>query len=227
VALDREALLLKYCGEFAGELADGVIAPNLGVEYAPTGWAVDLFGEPVPPDGNPDLARRLIEESGEPMPDLTFDYDEVVTRPGTADLVINSLGRAGINVAANPMGDDYWTAVFNDDVVHEFGVGVWGADWPNASTIVPIMFTDVGGWNLSRVRDQDFLDQVHDALTTLDREEQATMWQDLNKEAMQRAYVVPFGFVRMPTLGGTRIGPLYPWAPYASWPFAEMGVLSE
>jgi peptide/nickel transport system substrate-binding protein len=227
VALDRQALLDQWGGAFTGELADGVIKPNLGIDYAPTGWAADLFGEPVPPQGNPDLARRLIEKSGEPMPDLTFDYHLGPTQPPTAEIVINSLERAGINVTANAMGDEYWNAVLSDDQVHEFGVAPWGPDWQNASTIIPQLFTAAGIFNLSRVADQDFADQVQDALTTIDRTDQAAKWQALNREAMQRAYAIPVVFRLSQVLGGTRIGPLYPWAPYGSLPYAEMGVLPE
>ena len=227
VALDREALRLNASGAFYGDLADGVIPPNMGNEYAPTGWATDMFGEPVPPDGNPDLARRLIEQSGEPMPDLTFDYWSGPVWDSDASIVVNSLARAGINVTPNPMGDTFWPSVRNDDVVDEFGAAAWGHDWPNASTIIPPLFTDAGGWNLSRVHDQDFVDQVHHALTTLDRQEQAAKWQALNRTAMQRAYVVPLTFGLTQTLGGTRVGPLYLWAPFSGWPYAEMGVLPE
>jgi peptide/nickel transport system substrate-binding protein len=227
VALDRGAL--RSAGEFGGEIADGVIPPNMGIEYAPTGWATDMFGEPIPPGGNPDLARRLIAQSGEPMPDLTFDYHQGPVPDSAATIVKNSLARAGINVTANPMGDNtFWATVWDDETVHEFGLTAWGFDWPNASTIIPLLFTGPANlFNLSRVHDPDFVGQVQDALTTIDRQAQAAKWQALNKTAMQRAYVVPVAFLLSQTLGGTRVAPLYPWAPYATWPFAEMGVLPE
>ena len=228
VALDREALRTNAGGVFAGELADGVIPPILGDDYAPTGWSVDLFREPIPADGNPDLARRLIEQSGEPMPDLTWDYPQGSTLDRAAAIVKDSLGRAGISVTPNPMPADEWgTAILDDQLANEFGWAPWGYDWPSAATIIPPMFTDLAGWNLSRVDDQDFIDQIHDALTTLDRAEQAAKWQALNKEAMRRAYVIPTMFSMTQALAGTRVGPLYLWAPYDIWPFAEMGVLPE
>jgi peptide/nickel transport system substrate-binding protein len=226
VALDRDGIRVNAGGVFNGALADGVIPPSLGLDYAPTGWADDLFGESVPPEGDPDLARRLIRQSGEPIPDLTWDYPQTPANDKEAAIVIDSLARAGINVKANALpAEDWGTAISNDQTAHEFGWFVWGYDWPTASTIIPPLFTDIGGWNLSRVHDQDFLDQVQAALTTLDRGEQAAKWQMLNREAMQRGYVISttFGVTRL--LGGTRIGALYLWSPYGSWPFAEMGVL--
>ena len=53
VALNREAIRLNGGGVFAGELGDGVIKPNLGMDYAPTGWATDLFGEADSAGGQP------------------------------------------------------------------------------------------------------------------------------------------------------------------------------
>jgi peptide/nickel transport system substrate-binding protein len=227
VALDRGAVGASAGGAFLGELADGVIPRSLAGAYAPTGWSTDLFGEPVPPEGNPDLARRLIAQSGEAMPALTFDWHEGKVSPGLAENLQSSLARAGIEVTSNPIpGPDYWNVVFSDEQAHELGGGVWGADWPNASTIIPPLFTDAGGWNLSRVRDQDFVDLVQDAFGTVDPVAQTAKWQALNREAMQRAYAIPLAFILDQGLCGARVGPLYPWGPYGgSWPFGEMGVL--
>ena len=77
VALDRDAIRAAYpTGEFKGDFADGVLKPNIGIDYAPTHlWdASGPFGQEIPPTGNPDLARQLIEQSGTPAPTLTFDY---------------------------------------------------------------------------------------------------------------------------------------------------------
>jgi hypothetical protein len=65
---------------------------------------------------------------------------------------------------------------------------------------------------------------VQDALGELDRAAQATMWQDLNKLAMERVYVIPTTFGLSQVIGGTKVLPLYQWAPYGSWPYAEMYV---
>ena len=160
------------------------------------------------------------------MPDLTWDYPQTPTRDQEAAIVIDSLGKAGINVTANPITENYYSTIFDDQLAHQFGWAGWGPDWPNASTIIPPLFTDAGGWNLSRVKDQDFLGRVQDALTTLDRESQASKWQALNTEAMKRAFVIPTTFGLSQVMAGTQVGPLYQWAPYGSWPYAVMGVTS-
>ena len=228
VALDRDAIRTNSGGAFAGELGDGVIKPNLGSQYAPTGLWTDLLGKAVPDTGDPEFAKQLIQEAGVPMPDLTWDYPQTPVRDQQAAIVVSSLGRAGINVTANPIpGGQYYGIVFDDEKASEFGWAGWGPDWPNASTIIAPLFTDAGGWNISRVHDQDYLDQVTDALNTLDPAEQATKWQNLNKLAMERMYVIPTVFGITQVIAGTGIKPAYQWAPYGSWPYAEIYRVQE
>ena len=62
VAVNRDAIRAAAGGEFYGDFADGLIKPNIGQDYAETGWATDLFGEAIPPTGNPELAKRLIND---------------------------------------------------------------------------------------------------------------------------------------------------------------------
>jgi peptide/nickel transport system substrate-binding protein len=227
-ALNRDAIRANAGGDYAGALGDGVIKPNIGQDYAETGMWTGLLGQPIPDDGDPDFARQLIEQSGEPMPDLTWDYPQNATRDLEAGIVVESLGRAGINVVANPIpGGTYYGTIFNDEQAHQFGWAGWGPDWPNASTVIAPLFTDKGGWNISRVRgeaNQDFVDQVQVALAELDRAAQAKMWQDLNKLAMERVYVIPTTFGLSQVIAGTKVQPIYQWAPYGSWPYAEMYV---
>ena len=71
VALDRAQLRTIEGGEFAGELADGVIKPNMPKDYEPSGMWSGLLGVDVPDNGDPEAAKSIIEASGEPMPTLT------------------------------------------------------------------------------------------------------------------------------------------------------------
>ena len=59
VALDREAIRLNGGGEFVGDFADGAIKPNIGQDYAPTGFWENLLGtgEAVPATGDPEAAK--------------------------------------------------------------------------------------------------------------------------------------------------------------------------
>jgi peptide/nickel transport system substrate-binding protein len=225
VALDREALRLNAGGAFTGVLADGVIKPNIGADYAESGMWTDMFGQEVPDTGDPEFAKQLIQESGEAAPSLTYDYGQSPVADQAAAIIKSSLEKAGFKVTPNPIeAGAYYSIVFDPDKKHEFGSGGWGADWPNASTVIPPLFSHQGGWDLSEVEDKDFNDGIADAATELDRAAQATKWQELNKIAMENAWVIPTRFELTQRLAGTNVQPVYSWEAYGSWPYGEMYV---
>jgi len=225
VALDRAAIRLNIGGAFAGDYADGLIKPNIGVDYAPTGFWDSFFGEKVPDAGDPTLAKKLISESGEAAPKLTFNFADTPTNQKTAAIVISSLGKAGFTVTPNPIEPGkYYSVVFDPANPGQFGTGGWGADWPNASTVIPPLLTQKGGWDLSQLDDKDLNAKVEAAQVELDRTKQAALWQALNKQASEQVYTIPTFFGLSQTLAGTKVGPIYRWPAYGSWPYGEMYV---
>jgi peptide/nickel transport system substrate-binding protein len=225
VALDREALRLNAGGAFTGVLADGVIKPNIGKDYAESGMWTDMFGQEIPDNGDPEFAKQLVQESGEAAPSLTYDYGQSPVADQAAAIIKSSLEKAGFKVTPNPIEvGEYYSVVFDPDKKHEFGSGGWGADWPNASTVIPPLFSHQGGWDLSEVEDKAFNEQIADAATELDRDAQATKWQELNKVAMENAWVIPTRFELVQRIAGTNVKPVYAWEAYGSWPYGEMYV---
>ena len=226
-ALDREALRKNSGGDFAGDYADGVIKPNMGIDYAPSGMWETLLGAPIPATGDPEYAKKLITESGKPAPVITFDYPQSPTNDKAAAIVVASLGKAGITVKPNPIEPgQYYGIVFDPEKAHELINAGWGPDWPNASTIIPELFTPSGGFNLSQYDNPEYNAKVDAAKVELDRTKQATMWQELNKQAMADVVVIPNRFGREQRMTGAKIGPVYLWPAYGSWPYAQMGVIS-
>ena len=228
VALDRDALRKNAGGDFAGDYADGVIKPNMGVDYAPTGMWETLLGEKVADGGNPELAKKLIAESGEAAPTITFDYPQSPTADKAAAIVVDSLGKAGITVKPNPIEPgQYYGVVFDPEKAHELINAGWGPDWPNASTIIPELFTPTGGFNLSQYDNAEFNAAVEAAKIEPDRAKQAKMWQDLNTKAMADVVVIPTRFGREQRVVGKQIGPVYLWPAYGSWPYGEMYAVQQ
>jgi peptide/nickel transport system substrate-binding protein len=226
VALDREAIRLNIGGAFAGGFADGLVKPNIGQDYAPTGFWDTFFGKAIDPHGDPELAKKLITESGEAAPKLTFNFADTPVNGRTAAIVIDSLGKAGFTVTPAPLEPGkYYSIVFDPAKSGEFGTAGWGADWPNASTVLPPLLTQAGGWDLSQLDDPAINAEVDAALTELDRAKQATLWQALNKKSAEAVHTLPTFFGLSQTIGGTKVGPLYRWSAYGSWPYGEMYVL--
>jgi peptide/nickel transport system substrate-binding protein len=225
VALDRDAIRLNIGGAFAGDFADGFVKPNIGADYAPTGFFDSFFGKSIPGSGDPELAKQLIADSGEAAPTLVFNFADTPTNAKTAAIVISSLGKAGITVTPAPIeSGQYYSTVFDPAKAGDFGTGGWGADWPNASTVLPPLFTQKGGWDLSQVDDAQFNADVDTALTTLDRTAQEGLWQALNKKATENVFAIPTFFGVAQDLAGTKVGGLYRWPAYGSWPYGQLYV---
>ncbi len=230
-AMNRENLLAVLGGEFAGEEGDGIIKPNLALDYAPTELWTGLLGQEIPAQGDPDYAKQLIEESGEPMPKLTYDYPNNETRGKEAAAFIEAMDAAGIEVTPNPIEEGaYYGVVLDPEAQNELSWGGWGPDWANASTVVPELYGAQGGFNLSRynkeggVEDQAFEDEIQAALAETDRDAQAQMWQDLNTQGSELALVAPTQFGLDQRLWGSRLGNVYFWAPYGSYDYGQVFV---
>ncbi|HEX7187462.1 MAG TPA: ABC transporter substrate-binding protein [Actinomycetes bacterium] len=233
VALDRAQLKQIAGGDYAGDLGDGVIKPNLAIDYEPSGMWEDMFGQAIPDSGDPEYAKQLIEESGEPMPTITYSYSQNPDADKGAAAIKASLEKAGITVKLNPIeASAYYNVIFDKDRATELMNNGWGPDWPNASTVIPPIFTMKGGWDVSRVDDKEFNEKVDAALSETDRDAQAQMWKDLNKEAMSQVWVIPTLFEKDYRLAGSKVksasgenGSPYLGGFAGSWPYNDMYVV--
>ena len=78
--------------------------------------------------------------------------------------MVASLAKAGIKVKPNPIEvGQYYSIVFDPDKAGHIMWAGWGPDWPNASTVIPELFTPAGGFNLSQVDDKDYTAKVQEA----------------------------------------------------------------
>ena len=241
VALDRASVRAAAAGEspfadgaLTAGFGDGVLKPSIGRDYAPTGLWDSSFGRVIPPSGDPELARALIAASGETLPKLIFRAADTPTNQRVGRAVIDSLARAGIQVEFQPIEASHCYRPCQPDMTGDFGAAGWGHDFANASTVIPPLFTrtpssdqsfDGSSYpDLSQVDDPSVDAAVDDALATLDRGQQAAKWQALNRRAVENAWVIPTFFGQSQTIAGTKVGPIYRWPAYASWPYAEMSV---
>ena len=224
-AFPRADLLTIAGGTFAGDLADGVIKPNLAIDYAESGMWTDLFGQAIPDNGDPEFAKQLIADSGEEMPELTYDYPKTEVNDKSASAIVTALEKAGITVNPNPIDPGaYYGIVLDPAKQGALSSAGWGPDWLNASTVIPPLFTPSGGFPLSRYDNPEFTKKVEEALLIADRAEQGKAWAELNKEAMAEALVVPTRFGKQQRIWGSKVGGAYFWAPYGSWGYADLYV---
>ena len=232
VGMNRAQLRTIAGGSYAGDLADGVIKPNLSTDYAPTGMFTDLFGQKVPDEGDPAFAKKLIADSGAPMKTIRFDYPQTPTNDKAAAAVVASEKLAGITVKPNPIeAGQYYGIVQDPTKAGDLINAGWGPDWANASTVIPELFTPSGGFNLSEANDKAFNAASDAAKAETDRTKQADQWKALDKQAMMNAWVVPTRFGRQQRIVGSKVGTasgdggkVYFWAPYGSWSYADLYV---
>ena len=226
VALDRQSIREILGGPFWASYADGAIKPSIGRDYAPTGIWDGYFGQPIPATGDPELARRLLLESGAPPEFVTFTAASTPTNQRAANAVVGALAQAGMTVKVDLIepGCGYGPCTPYQWETADFGTGAWAADWPNASTVIPPLFAEPGDWNRSHVDDASFDRAADDAFATLDRSLQAQKWQALNRQAVENAWIIPTFFGQSQVLAGTRVGPIYKWPAYVSWPYGVMHV---
>ena len=225
-AVNRDELRTIAGGEYAGEYADGVIKPNIGVDYAPTGLWDGLLGEAIPAEGNPELAIKLIAESGEPFPQpFVIDYGQSETNDKAAASLVASLAKAGIVATPNAIEPGaYYGVVLDPAKQGSMSASGWAPDWSNASTVIPELFAANGGFNLSQWDDAAFLAESDAAKVITDRAEQAKAWQALSKKSMELALALPTRFGKEQRIVGSKIGGAYIWGPYGSWPYASLSV---
>jgi peptide/nickel transport system substrate-binding protein len=232
VALDRSSLRKNYGGDFYGDYADGTIKPNIGADYAKTGMWDTLLGQKIPDAGDPAYAKQLIAKSGVAAPTLTYNYPDTPVQGKAAAIVQASLQAAGFTVKLAPLpSGSYYSTVFDPKKAGEFGTGGWGPDWPNASTVIPPLFTQVGGWDLSQVDDAAFNAEVKTAQVETDRAKQSTLWQALNVETMKNVWAIPTFFPLQQGMMGSKLatgttpdGAMYRWGPYGSNPYGDLYV---
>ncbi len=226
VAMPRADLRTIAGGNFAGDLADGLIKPNMPADYQPSGMWTDMFGQAIPDNGDPEFAKKLIAESGEPMPKITYDYGKTPAADKAAGAIVTALAKAGIEVTPNPLDPGgYYGIVFDDKKANELINGGWGSDWPNASTVIPELLAANGGWNLSRWKDEAFTAESDKAKEILDRAEQGKAWAALNKQAMEQVPAIPLRFTAQQRMWGSKVGGVYFWAPYGSWGYTDLYVM--
>lgn len=228
-AWPRQTTLTIAGGTYAGTLADGVIKSNFA-GYEPTNlWSTSdggagLLGAAIPDNGDPAYAKKLIQQSGKPMPKLNYQYAQSDLADKAVGAVVAAEAKAGITITPEPIeSGQYYGIVLDPSKAGAIMGGGWGPDWGNASTIIPPLFTPNGGFDLSQYNNKQFNDEIA-AAEVQSGQEQIDSWNKINAEAMKLGLVVPTRFSKTQFIAGTDVGGGYIWAPYGSWPYGALYV---
>ncbi|MEY4361755.1 MAG: hypothetical protein RL391_1061 [Actinomycetota bacterium] len=233
LALDREALRTAAGGPFTGEFAKSFVAPLLAADYAPA-KLVDGLNE----DGTPNVeaAKAMLEDAKTACPEvyakatedgLRFDHPDTDTWKKNIAIWIDSLGAAGIKIVDNPIEPSKYYATINGDRGDLMRAG-WAADWANASTVIPELFGDGGGFNYHNNENDpafaDFQAKVDKAKAETDRAKQSSLWKELNQYVIDQVWSVPGSATKSQNLVGSNVRGGYQWLPFGWYNIGGIGL---
>lgn len=232
------AALLQLSGgsAFGGDPADGVIKPLMGLDYKPVTGLEDFI-----PEGNPEKAKALMAEAKTACPDvysratgkgLVFDIGDSETNKKAATIWIDSLKKnAGINVTFNFIEiGQYYAVVLDPTKQGDLSRAGWAPDWANASTVVPELFLEEGGFPLSQVGKDpayaEFSKRAKANLLESDRAKQGAEWAALNQYIMDNMWVIPGVFSKTQEMWGSQLEGVFFWEPQGAPSFGDIKIKS-
>jgi len=230
--------LLDYSGgpTYAGSYATGAISPLVGLDFAPT-KVVGPGSPDFKPEGNFTKAQSLLDSAKTKCPDnykkatetgITLDVRQSVTLNDTIPIVEAAMSKVGIKVKWNIISAGYYSTVMNPDKQSDMSASGWGADWANASTVIPELFTSAGGFNLTQNSDDPnykaFEARVATAMKTTDRKKQAAMWKALDKEAAGYFWHMPTLFGKAQEVWGSALQNVFFWVPQGNPAYGKIWI---
>lgn len=230
--------LLDYAGGpvYAGSYATGVISPLVATDYAPT-KVVGPGSADFMPEGNIPKAKALMETAKTKCPadykkatedGITIDARQSVTLNDTIPINQAAYARVGIKVNYNIIKSGYYSTVMNPAKQKDMSGSGWGADWANASTVIPELFASFGGFNLSQNTADPaykaFEDKVNIAMKTTDRKKQAAMWKELDAYAMKQMWVLPTVFGKAQEIWGSQLSNVFFWVPQGNPAYGKIWI---
>ncbi|NCV72509.1 MAG: hypothetical protein EBW56_04455 [Burkholderiaceae bacterium] len=230
--------LLDYAGgpDYAGSYATGAISPLVALDYAPT-KVVGPGSADFKPEGNYTKAQSLLDSAKTKCPDnykkatdtgITLDVRQSVTLNDTIPIIEASMAKVGIKVKWNIISAGYYSTVMNPAKQNDMSASGWGADWANASTVIPELFTSSGGFNLTQNSDDPnykaFEARVDAAMKVTDRKKQAALWKALDKEAAGYFWHLPTTFGKAQEVWGSALQNVFFWVPQGNPAYGKIWI---
>ena len=194
-------------GAAQGDLGTTLLSPTMG------GWKkFDPFGKLAKPTGDTEKAKELLKEAGQPHPKLVFPYANTPKWQTFSLTVANALEKAGFQVVRKAIDPtSYYTVVGKVNNQYDIYRTGWGADWPNASTVIP---PTMDGTNLvDGTNNYSFLNDPHinSEITRInqipDLKTQTAEWEKLSEYSLQTDTAqVPFLFDKYFNIYGAGLG---------------------
>jgi peptide/nickel transport system substrate-binding protein len=206
-AFPMQQVQQAYGGAAQGDLGTTLLSPTIA------GWKkYDPFGKLTQPTGNIAKAKELLKEAGQPHPKLVFPYANS-SRMQTVSLTIaNALEKAGFQVVRKPVdATSYYTVVGKVNNQFDIYRTGWGADWPNASTVIPPTMDgrnlQDGTNNYSFLNDSHINSEIDRINSETDLKQQTADWEKLSEYSLSKDTAqVPYLFDKYFNIYGAGLG---------------------
>jgi peptide/nickel transport system substrate-binding protein len=206
-ALDKDAVLKAIGGSAAGTPATTLLSPTVA------GYKkYDAFGAPI----SGDIAKAKAALGTTTPPPLVLAYANTPRRAAQAEAARKSLEAAGFKITTKSIDPtNYYTEVGRKDNPYDLYLGGWGSDWPDAGTVLPVLFdgrniTPTGNNDLSYYNDPTVsaeIDRIQGLKEAADRQ---AAWGALDEKIMTDfAPVIPMNYDNNYSLFGSKAGNVF------------------
>jgi peptide/nickel transport system substrate-binding protein len=210
VAFDRTSWVTAAGGPLVIKPTQSIVLPSV------TGYKdfANPFG--APDGGDPAKAKALLQQAGVPTPfPIHFTYNGgTPTTDAEASSLKAALDKAGFKVTLEGLTDTYYDVIQNPSNNQKYDLtwAGWGADWPNASTVVPPLFDSrVNLSSASNGQDYGWYDSkttnaaIDNAYDELDANKRNAMWGDISQSLANDVAYIPIGIEKWVKLHGSKV----------------------
>lgn len=171
----------------------------------------DLYGKKAKPEGDVEKAQALLKDATAEEKKIVYAYNNTPNQQKVSVVIESALKKAGFDVVLKPVDTKTWYDEIGK-VEKPFDVfwGGWGADWPTAYTVLPVLFDgrliQDGSNNYGNFNDPAINAEIDRIVDIADATEQNKAWGELDQKIMEKAAVIPGIQEKFYILHGSKIG---------------------
>jgi peptide/nickel transport system substrate-binding protein len=206
-AIDKTTVRGAFGGSAYGDYATTMLNPGMDGYTKFNLYSAD-------PAGDPAQAKSFMAKAGNPKLTLSLAVENTPTEENFGSAVKASLAKIGITVNITPIdAANYFSTLANTKNQYDMSWEDWIADWPNASTVLPVLFgggqitsAPQSNWDSSYLNDPAINSALQAATVETDPTKRNAEWDALDKQILDQAAVVPLMYMNFSDLGGSKVG---------------------
>lgn len=213
ISTDRQAYIAAEGGSAVAAPAYTLTNPALGKDG---GYKEFKAFPDVPDNGDAAKAKQLLQQAGVQIPyPIHYTYSGgTPTTDKQASALKAGWEKAGFKVTLEGLADTYYDVIQNpaNAEKHDVNWAGWGADWPNASTVIPPLFDSrVNLTKTSTGQDYGYYqsDATNSAIDAAynepDPAKRNAMWGDIDEALAKEVAYIPLDIPKFPRLHGSNV----------------------